>query len=205
MTDELRAARAAALWIDALEAVAGRAAHELRNALNGAAVNLEVVRSRSLKPTVTGDQLAPFAQSASGQLDQAAAAFEALVSLVRPTRAPADVGRLLGDPLALLRATAPPGAGVLQAPTPGEWFTSANPSIARLVLTRLVMDGVAGGRFRSEAERVGDAIELVIRDVVPSPATLAALDVAAASGIGVRRLDAESLLLTFPASGAVGA
>ena len=205
MTDELRAARAAALWIDALETVAGRAAHELRNALNGAAVNLEVVRSRSLKPGSTGDQLSAFAQSASGQLDQAAAAFEALVSLVRPPRAPADVGRLLGEAIALLRATAPPGAGALEAPPAGQWLTSANPSIVRLVLTRLVLDGVAAGRFRSDAERVGDGIRLRIQDVVPGPETAAALDIATVSGITVQPLDADGIVLTFPVSETVGA
>lgn len=205
MTDELRAARAAALWIDALEAVAGRAAHELRNALNGAAVNLEVVRSRSLRPGSTGEQVSAFAQSASTQLDQAAASFEALVSLVRPPRAPADVGRLLGEALALLRATAPPGAGALEAPPPGQWLTSANPSIVRLVLTRLVLDGVAAGRFRSTAERIGDGIQLRIQDVTPGPETIAALDVATASGIAIRPLDGDGIMLTFPASETVGA
>jgi len=33
-----------ALWADALEALANHVAHDFRNALNGVAVNLEVVR-----------------------------------------------------------------------------------------------------------------------------------------------------------------
>jgi len=35
------------LWLDTLQRICTRAAHELKGALNGVSVNLEVVRSRS--------------------------------------------------------------------------------------------------------------------------------------------------------------
>ena len=38
-----------ALWLETLQRICGRAAHELKGALNGASVNLEVVRSRATR------------------------------------------------------------------------------------------------------------------------------------------------------------
>ncbi|MEO6778600.1 MAG: hypothetical protein ABI194_04035 [Gemmatimonadaceae bacterium] len=48
-----------------------RLAHDVRNALNGIAVNLEVARSRALRG-VDVAEIAPFIETASQQLDAAA-------------------------------------------------------------------------------------------------------------------------------------
>jgi signal transduction histidine kinase len=73
----------AALWAAALQSVADLVAHDLRNALNAVAVNLEVVRSRSSRGA-DASGIAPFATTAASQFEAAATAAEALLSLVRP-------------------------------------------------------------------------------------------------------------------------
>jgi signal transduction histidine kinase len=80
-----------ALWLETLQQLCGVAAHELKGALNGVSVNLEVVRSRSDREGAASG-LAKFAINASTQLEAAIAMTEALLSLARSGREPADVG-----------------------------------------------------------------------------------------------------------------
>lgn len=80
------------LWLDALQRMAGRAAHELRGALNGVSVNLEVVRSRMAKPDAAATSVAKYANAASDQLGTVIAMSEALLSLTRAVRGPVEIG-----------------------------------------------------------------------------------------------------------------
>jgi hypothetical protein len=58
-----------------------RAGHELRNALNGVAVNVEVVRSRAGREGSAKD-LASFAERASAQVGEASALTDGLLAFV---------------------------------------------------------------------------------------------------------------------------
>jgi signal transduction histidine kinase len=77
-----------ALWLDTLERICGRTSHELKGALNGVAVNLEVVRSRAEKPDAAAAAVSKFASAAVGQLESVITLTEALLSLVRPAADP---------------------------------------------------------------------------------------------------------------------
>src|ERR1051326_7842423 len=83
------------LWLDVLQQVSARTSHELKGALNGVAVNLEVVRSRSAKPDAAAVAVAPFAASAGDQLDAVVGMTEALLKLARPPREPVDIRETL--------------------------------------------------------------------------------------------------------------
>ena len=63
----------------------GRAAHEVNNALNGAVMNLEVVRLRA-RPGADGGAAAPFAATAAEELERSAALVGALIALTRAPR-----------------------------------------------------------------------------------------------------------------------
>lgn len=89
------AADAAALWLAIQQRLAAQAAHDVKNALNGLAVNLEVVRARTARGGAP-EQVAPFATTAAEQLEGAVALVEAVLALARPARAPADVGGVAG-------------------------------------------------------------------------------------------------------------
>lgn len=80
-----------------------RAAHEVNNALNGAAMNLEVVRLRAV-PGKDAGAVASFAAAALVEQEAVAAGVAALVALGRAPRpgAPVDVREVLGHVAALL-------------------------------------------------------------------------------------------------------
>ena len=66
-----------------LALVSRRASHEVRNALNGVAVNLEVVRSRVSRPDPKLSEIQTFAERASNESDGAAALTNGLADLTR--------------------------------------------------------------------------------------------------------------------------
>jgi hypothetical protein len=68
---------AALLWLRAFQRLAERAAHEIKNPLNGAVLNAEVVRGRAARPGVEASALAPYADAASAELARVAALVEA--------------------------------------------------------------------------------------------------------------------------------
>jgi signal transduction histidine kinase len=78
VTDARRQAREAP---EAVREIVRRAGHEIRNALNGVAVNVEVVRSRSGREGPL-KELASFAERASGQVVEASALTNGLLALV---------------------------------------------------------------------------------------------------------------------------
>lgn len=88
MTDTRRKPKEAP---QAVREIIRRAGHELRNALNGVAVNVEVVRSRIGRegPPL---ELASFAERASAQVGEASALADGLLALVGPLLASPTAG-----------------------------------------------------------------------------------------------------------------
>jgi signal transduction histidine kinase len=85
---------------EALEAVGEiirRSGHELRNALSGIAVNVEVVRSRVERGSPS-TELTPFAERARQQVAVATALSDGLLSLVSSVLAAAAQGTLKSSP-----------------------------------------------------------------------------------------------------------
>lgn len=145
-------------WLLALEALAARTAHEVNNALNGAMMNLEVVRLRA-RPGVDGGGAAPFAGTAGEELERAARYVGALLTLSRAPRGsgPADVAEELGHVAALLEpAFAQDRIALAVEPGGGRAPTAAPRHAVRLALVRAVL--AAGGpaaRGASTAEPGG--------------------------------------------------
>jgi hypothetical protein len=137
VTDE-RAAAVEVLWLDVLQHVAGRAAHEIKGALNGVCVNVDVVRSRAASQAAgppTG--LTRFAEAAASQLDQLVTMTEALLALTRRPRDVVDVLATAGHLVALLGPVARADGyslTVVMSPTSGGSATSAPAVVVRLVL-----------------------------------------------------------------------
>jgi signal transduction histidine kinase len=91
-------------WLGALQNLAGRVAHEIRNPLNAVAVNLEVVRSRCERGTVDSLAILPFATVAAGELERVSRLIDALLALSRPARS--DLATLAGPVVTLYDALA---------------------------------------------------------------------------------------------------
>src|SRR5919107_1984747 len=85
-------ADAGVLWLAALQRALGRAAHDVKDALNGVSVNLEVVRSRANRADAPASAVAPFADAAAQQLERLTTLLDAVLALGRSERAPTDVG-----------------------------------------------------------------------------------------------------------------
>ena len=105
---------APSLWLGALGRLAGRAAHELKNPLNGLALNVEVVRSRSARGGTEASALAPYATAASSELERALPLVDALLALARPLPNPVDLRTAIQPLVALYGAIAVAGSGSLQ-------------------------------------------------------------------------------------------
>jgi signal transduction histidine kinase len=96
----------AVLWLATLQRAMGRASHDVKDALNGVSVNLEVIRGRSTRPDVPAAAVAPFAEASAHQLERLTNLMEAVLALGRAERQPADVVLTLRRLAALCGASA---------------------------------------------------------------------------------------------------
>jgi signal transduction histidine kinase len=135
MTEDLPSVDA--LWLDTLQRICTRVAHELKGALNGVSVNLEVVRSRSERPEAPASGVARYASSASDQLDAVIAMTEAVLAMARAPREPVDIGSIIRRLDALLSPTARVDGRTLEfrGPIDDLGITSSIGNGARLVLS----------------------------------------------------------------------
>jgi hypothetical protein len=160
-----RATEVEVLWLDALQQVAGRAAHEIKSALNGVCVNLEVVRSRAANPTAGPTSgLERFAQAAASQLEELVAMNEALLALARRPREVVDVLATAGQLVALLGPVARSDGHSLAVVRPlaaGGGATSAPAAAVRLVLASAMLRALE--RRTTTTCRVDAADGMVIR------------------------------------------
>jgi len=196
-----------ALWLETLGTICERVAHEIKGALNGVVVNVEVVRSRSAKADVSGASLHQYAQSASSQLDVVIAMTEAMLALTRPPRRPLSIAQTVRhvDALVGAAARADDKRIELQGMVDAVGTTSASPDVARLVIgaafiaavdasTDLVCSatpGTDGAALCWEVRGGGRESESI---PAIDPAVLA---LAASEGIEVQK-NGQQLSITFP-------
>src|SRR5688572_31877143 len=105
------------LWLEAWQEVVGRAAHEVKGALNGVSLNLEVVRSRTERGASDAASLHKFAAAASSEMELLTSFNEALLFLGRPHRpggAGVDIGATLRQLAVLLVPAARADGRVLE-------------------------------------------------------------------------------------------
>jgi signal transduction histidine kinase len=205
VTDE-RAAAVEVLWLDALQQVAGRAAHEIKGALNGVSVNLEVVRSRATNQ-VAGPAagLTRFAEAAASQLEELVAMNEALLALTRRPRDVVDVLATAGHLIALLGPVARADGyslAVADPPTSAGGATSAPAAAVRLVLASAMLRAL--DRRTATTCRVDAGDGMVIRVECADGSTVEldprVAQVAAEAGIRVEG-GPGGLSLAFPRAG----
>jgi signal transduction histidine kinase len=191
------------LWLDTLGRVAARGAHEVKGALNGVSVNLEVVRSRAERPDAPASSVQRFAESAAQQLEGLIRMSDALLSLARPVREPMDLPAMLTRLAALLGpSTAAEGGRLELAIGDREAATGVRGNAARLgvaaaLLAALERKGVTTCRLEAGEEIVIRVHTSAGGAIVVPPAVTQAL-----AAVGVRT-DAEDAgcALTFPRAG----
>jgi signal transduction histidine kinase len=195
------------LWLQTLQDVVQKAAHEVKDALNGVSLNLEVIRSRSERGNADWGGMSGFATSAAEQFELLSERTEALLFLSRPQRAngAVDVAITLKHLASLLVPAAKSDGGFLAVEGPQSSVpTSASTAATRLALAAgllaLTKEGepgrASGGRCRLES---GD--EIVVR-FSHEPAGTCSLDPAVASALAEHSIHSKrsgsDLILVFP-------
>ena len=188
------------LWLEALQQIAGRCAHELKGALNGVSLSLEVVRSR----TVTGKagDVADYVNNAADQLELLTARVEALLYFAREPKppAPADVNLILRHLTTLLQPAVKADGGNLTVEGLKESaLTSAPTASVRLALAVGLLAHIKEGS--SATCRLEGGVEPVVHFSLQSATASGGLGpvakTIAADGIRVQEAGGE-LTLAFP-------
>jgi len=147
-------ATAEELWLGVFQRLCDATAHQFKGALNGVAVNLEVVRSRAGRGDTGGSALQPFAEAAAAELESVIESAEAMLALARPSRGPSDVARITRD-VAVLASR---GAGAAEAKegrgrrltvdkgVEGLGTTSAPAPAARLAIAAVLLAAVEASK-----------------------------------------------------------
>jgi signal transduction histidine kinase len=188
---------APSLWLGALGRLAGRAAHELKNPLNGLALNLEVVRSRSARAGTQGAALAPYAAAAASELERAIPLVEALLVLARPLSSPVDL-RVAMQPLVVLYgAIATAGGGSLDVVYEAEhMFVNADGDTVRALVAE-ALDVTVGANLEV-AGKIGESegsISVRLVGGAGRPVATKMEQLAAEHDIGLDSDEDETLLL----------
>ncbi len=189
------------VWLDVLQQIAGRGAHEVKGALNGVSLSLEVVRSRTASGKA-GD-VADYVVNAADQLELLTARVEALLYFAREPKppAPADVNLILRHLTALLQPAVKADGGDLTVEGLGTAaLTSAPTASVRLALGAGMLAHI---KERSSATcRLKGGVEPVVHfshqsASAPSGGLGPMARIIAADGIRVQETGGE-LTLAFP-------
>jgi len=159
------------LWLRTLEELGDRAAHEIKDTLNGVSLSLEVVRGRSETGHSQASSVSDFAAAAAAQLDLVTERIEAMLALSRRPREPADVAITLRRMASLLVPAAKADGGSLTVEgTGGSFSTQVSGQAVRLALgaALLALLRKGGGRCSMESPNGtlppgGDGAAAVVR------------------------------------------
>lgn len=198
------------LWLDVLQQISARTSHELKGALNGVAVNLEVVRSRSTRSDAAAHSVAPFASSAADQLETVVEMSEALLTLARAPREPLEMSETIERFAALLSPSARADGCSLRIEGASRDTSAvavrAPGNVVRLVIGAVLLAALAvKGDIRCRVE-VGDDVVVHIECADAEgadPLELSADVSTAADSAGIRmHAEGHSVSLTFPRAAA---
>jgi hypothetical protein len=199
-------ADAGVLWLATLQRAIARASHDVKDALNGVSVNLEVVRSRAARPDAPASAVASFADAATQQLERLTSLLDAVLALGRAERDPVDVGITLRKVAALCGASSEAAdSGVtVHDGSDGSTRTRVHGDAVRLALAAPLLDAVVGLKGGPRAadvacELTGEPDALVVRMYADRPIRMPADAAESLRAAGVRWTEAShDLSLVFP-------
>jgi signal transduction histidine kinase len=146
MTPVSAAEDVGALWLATLQRALARASHDVKDALNGVAVNVEVIRGRSSKPDAPAAAVAQFAEAAGQQVERLANLVEAVLALGRAERQPVDVAVTLRRVATVCGASSSPAdaAVLVEVGDVESAVTTVHGDAVRLALAAPLLELVAG-------------------------------------------------------------
>jgi signal transduction histidine kinase len=196
---------APSLWLGALGRLAGRSTHELKNPLNGLALNLEVVRSRSVRAGTDGSALAAYAAAAVSELERTIPRVEALLALARPLSNPVDLRAAIQPLLVLYGAIAVAGGGSLDVVYEAEqMFVNADGDTVRALVAE-ALDVTIGANLEVTGKIVDAEGSISIRLVGGAGRPIASKMEGLAAEHDIRlNSDEDETHLLFPARARAG-
>ncbi|HSJ64774.1 MAG TPA: histidine kinase dimerization/phospho-acceptor domain-containing protein [Gemmatimonadaceae bacterium] len=156
----------AELWLRALQRLTASVAHELRNPLNGVALNLEVLRGRVGRMRTDAAALSGFADAAVADLAIAIRLSDALLAVARPVRQPVELGSVLTPIAVLAGAVAEARGGTLSVELPDELAPglAVDPHALRAALSMALLAAAErGATVRCEAVYEAAAVVVEVR------------------------------------------
>ena len=208
MSEHRESADARVLWLAMVQRLMGRAAHDVKDSLNGVAVNLEVVRSRAAREGAPASSVAPYADAAGQQLERLTSLLDALLAVARPERDPVNVGVALRRVATLCTAStsADDAKVVVENGLIDDAITDLPGEVVRLALAAPMLEAVRGGG--QPASPVRCAMRVVAGEVLVTMAadgrrvTMPSAVADVVRGAGVRWTDGDrdsgALSLAFP-------
>jgi hypothetical protein len=153
----------AVLWLATLQRAMSRASHDVKDALNGVSVNLEVIRGRSARPEAPAASVASFAEASAQQLERLTNLVEAVLALGRAERQPADVVVTLRRIAALCGASASSADAevLVEQGNVESAATSVQGDAVRLALAAPLLELVAGSDRTTRATPVRCVVQTV--------------------------------------------
>lgn len=191
------------LWLETFQLVNAKVAHELKGALNGVSVNLEVVRGRSEQPDQPATAVARFAAAAATQLDAVIDMNEALLSLGRRARDPVDVGAVVRQLAALLVPAGRAAGSALTVVVDADGMPAAvglPAALVRSIVGRALLGTIDAGGGEVQLSGEDGAVRLSLAGRDGTPGLDAAIAGAARRAGVVIEQDGTKLTLTFPAA-----
>jgi hypothetical protein len=188
------------LWLATLHRVCARAAHELKGALNGVSVNLEVVRSRAARPEAPASAVSTYANSAVDQFDIVIEMSVALLSLGREARPPIEVGATVRTIISMLYRSATVDGRRLEIEGSLEELgvTSAEGNGARLAVAACVLSAIDASMHVACAAAADMTLRIASCDGAPLTLPDAAI-VDAVAGLGIRiQAEPSAISISFP-------
>ena len=195
------------LWLATLQRAMGRASHDVKDALNGVSVNLEVIRSRAARPDTPASAVASFGESAGHQLERLTSLIEAVLALGRAERTPVDVGITLRRVVTICGASTSSDDATIRLvenPDLGSTLSSVPSDVVRLTLLSHLLDLVASparGTALSDVSctlsSMDEGIQVRFAAAGRSVFTTDAL-AEIMRNAGIRWTDGNDLSLTFP-------
>lgn len=197
----------AGLWLLTLQRAMGRASHDVKDALNGVSVNLEVIRSRSARPDVPASAVTRFSEAAAQQLERLTTLLDAVLALARAERSPADVAVTLRHVVAVCAASsssADAAVSLVGEAETGVAMTRVPADVLRLALLAPLLDIVSGVNRAPQLSPVTCSMnvdEEAVRVVIAASGRQAGMPEALADVLrsaGIRWTEGENLSMAFP-------
>lgn len=136
-----------ALWLQTLQRALARAAHDVKDALNGVTVNLEVIRTRAGRADMLASAVEPFAESAVSQLERLTTLLDAVLALGRPEREPVEIASVLRH-VSVLCSASPSSSDAQVRVIVKEYADSTTTRVGgvavRVALTATLLDAATG-------------------------------------------------------------